>query len=137
LSLLKALVHPLELLKSPLGLLKVGRHTGEGIFNLFGLYSGQSAERFDRSGKLNRRPCTPPAPIGSKRSGTASLLFPGSGREGCADGLSHETALTQPSGITTDGSSLIVADSETSAVRVAVLVFQDQVTTLTLGRAAG
>jgi len=43
--------------------------------------------------------------------------FAGSGREALIDGNLSEAALAQPSGITTDGQRLYVADSETSAVR--------------------
>jgi sugar lactone lactonase YvrE/peroxiredoxin len=44
-------------------------------------------------------------------------VFAGSGREGLADGTFAEAAFAQPSGLTLDGASLYVADSETSAVR--------------------
>jgi hypothetical protein len=43
--------------------------------------------------------------------------FAGSGREALIDGPLMEAALAQPSGITTDGKRLFVADSETSSVR--------------------
>ncbi|HET9129325.1 MAG TPA: hypothetical protein VFO86_00170, partial [Terriglobia bacterium] len=43
--------------------------------------------------------------------------FAGSGREALIDGKLSEAALAQPSGITTDGQKLYVADSETSSVR--------------------
>ncbi|MBI5126139.1 MAG: redoxin domain-containing protein, partial [Planctomycetes bacterium] len=43
--------------------------------------------------------------------------FAGSGREGRVDGSLEGSALAQPSGITTDGNRLFVADSETSSVR--------------------
>ncbi|MDI6759371.1 MAG: thioredoxin-like domain-containing protein [Candidatus Brocadiaceae bacterium] len=43
--------------------------------------------------------------------------FAGSGREGRADGSLEGSAFAQPSGITTDGRRLFVADSETSSVR--------------------
>ncbi len=45
--------------------------------------------------------------------------FAGSGREGRADGTLASAALAQPSGITTDGSKLYFADSETSSIRSA------------------
>jgi thiol-disulfide isomerase/thioredoxin len=44
-------------------------------------------------------------------------VLAGSGREGLADGTFAEAAFAQPSGLALEGSSLYVADSETSAVR--------------------
>jgi DNA-binding beta-propeller fold protein YncE len=43
--------------------------------------------------------------------------FAGSGKEALIDGPLMEAALAQPSGITTDGERLYVADSETSSIR--------------------
>jgi len=43
--------------------------------------------------------------------------YAGSGREGRVDGALMESALAQPSGITTDGKRLFFADSEVSAIR--------------------
>ena len=43
--------------------------------------------------------------------------FAGSGREALIDGNLSEAAMAQPSGITTDGERLYVADSETSSIR--------------------
>lgn len=43
--------------------------------------------------------------------------FAGSGREGIDDGELSEASFAQPSGLTTDGSTLYVADPEASAVR--------------------
>ena len=43
--------------------------------------------------------------------------FAGSGREALIDGKLSEAAMAQPSGITTDGQRLYVADSETSSIR--------------------
>ncbi|HHT9153914.1 MAG TPA: hypothetical protein ACFYEM_10380, partial [Candidatus Hypogeohydataceae bacterium YC40] len=43
--------------------------------------------------------------------------FAGSGREGRIDGSLEGSAFAQPSGLTTDGNSLFVADSETSSIR--------------------
>jgi DNA-binding beta-propeller fold protein YncE len=43
--------------------------------------------------------------------------FAGSGREALIDGKLSEAAMAQPSGITTDGHRLYVADSETSSIR--------------------
>jgi DNA-binding beta-propeller fold protein YncE len=45
-------------------------------------------------------------------------VFAGSGREARIDGEASEAAFAQPSGITTDGRQLFVADSEISSVRV-------------------
>jgi thiol-disulfide isomerase/thioredoxin len=45
----------------------------------------------------------------------------GTGAEGCFDGLTTEAAFAQPSGITTDGSHLLIADSETSSIRAVEL----------------
>ncbi len=47
--------------------------------------------------------------------------YAGSGRENIIDGSFKESALAQPSGITTDGLKLYFADSEVSAVRMADL----------------
>lgn len=44
-------------------------------------------------------------------------VFAGSGAEGRRDGVASEAALAQPSGLTTDGARLFVADSEISSVR--------------------
>src|SRR5262245_66419560 len=43
--------------------------------------------------------------------------YAGSGREDIIDAPRLQAALAQPSGITSDGSLLYVADSETSAIR--------------------
>jgi len=43
--------------------------------------------------------------------------YAGSGREGRVDGKLMESALAQPSGITTDGKRLYIADSEVSSIR--------------------
>lgn len=43
--------------------------------------------------------------------------FAGNGRENIQDGSRHDASLAQPSGITSDGKTLFVADSEVSAVR--------------------
>lgn len=45
-------------------------------------------------------------------------VFAGSGAEGRADGPPEVAAFAQPSGLTTDGAALYVADSEISCVRV-------------------
>jgi DNA-binding beta-propeller fold protein YncE len=54
----------------------------------------------------------------------------GSGREGLEDGPLGEAALAQPSGITTDGKLLYVADSEVSAIRTVDLHPAGRVRTL-------
>ncbi len=63
---------------------------------------------------------------------TDGLIRPyaGSGREALQDGMLHEAAFAQPSGITTDGKHLFIADSETSAVRQVDLPPGKQVSTL-------
>jgi DNA-binding beta-propeller fold protein YncE len=43
--------------------------------------------------------------------------FAGTGQEDIADGAPHDAKFAQPSGLTSDGSKLYVADSEVSAVR--------------------
>ncbi len=57
-------------------------------------------------------------------------VFAGSGREARVDGSSHQAALAQPSGITTDGKKLYVADSEVSSVRAIDLDEKGEVRTL-------
>ena len=47
--------------------------------------------------------------------------YAGSSREGCLDGTLPECALAQPSGLTSDGEHLFVADSEVSAIRAVPL----------------
>jgi thiol-disulfide isomerase/thioredoxin len=44
-------------------------------------------------------------------------IFAGSGREARLDGARHASAFAQPSGLTTDGRTLYVADSESNIVR--------------------
>ncbi|MEM7554233.1 MAG: thioredoxin-like domain-containing protein [Cyanobacteria bacterium P01_A01_bin.84] len=43
--------------------------------------------------------------------------YAGSGAEGCFDGILTQAAFAQPSGITTNGEELFIADSETSSIR--------------------
>jgi thiol-disulfide isomerase/thioredoxin len=43
--------------------------------------------------------------------------YAGTGAEGCVDGSFQECAFAQPSGITTNGKELFIADSETSSIR--------------------
>ena len=54
----------------------------------------------------------------------------GSGRENIVDGPLRESALAQPSGITTDGKRLYFADSEVSAIRAADIAPGGKVETL-------
>ncbi len=56
--------------------------------------------------------------------------YAGSGRENHVDGTLANSALAQPSGITTDGKSLFFADSEVSSIRAATLPPGDQVSTI-------
>jgi len=56
--------------------------------------------------------------------------YAGSGRENHVDGPLPQSALAQPSGITTDGKSLFFADSEVSSIRAAALPPGGAVTTI-------
>ncbi len=56
--------------------------------------------------------------------------YAGRGAEACLDGELLEAGFTQPSGITTDGQALYIADSEASSIRRIDLEPQAQVTTL-------
>lgn len=56
--------------------------------------------------------------------------YAGSGREGRVDGPLLEAALAQPSGITSDGASLYVADAEASAIRSVSLQPRGHVSTI-------
>lgn len=48
--------------------------------------------------------------------------YAGTGAEACVDGQLHESAFAQPSGLTTNGRELFVADSEVSSIRGVGLV---------------
>ena len=61
-------------------------------------------------------------------------LFAGDGRENRRDGSLAEAEFAQPSGLTTDGKTLWVADSETSSIRAVSLMGKGEVKTL-VGRA--
>jgi DNA-binding beta-propeller fold protein YncE len=62
--------------------------------------------------------------------------FAGSGRETLTDGLLRRAAFAQPSGLTSDGKFLYVADSETSSLRKLPLVAEPDARVETLvGRA--
>jgi DNA-binding beta-propeller fold protein YncE len=56
--------------------------------------------------------------------------FAGNGREDIVDGPSDEASFAQPSGLTSDGKNLFVADSEVSAVRAVALANRPEVHTL-------
>ncbi|MBH8567117.1 redoxin domain-containing protein [Nostoc sp. CENA67] len=56
--------------------------------------------------------------------------YAGTGAEACVDGLLTESAFAQPSGITTNGEELYIADSEVSSIRGVKLVEPQQVTTV-------
>lgn len=55
--------------------------------------------------------------------------YAGTGSEACIDGSLNEATFAQPSGITTDGQELYVADSEVSSIR-GVGIFEPQVRTV-------
>ncbi|HEV3119976.1 MAG TPA: thioredoxin-like domain-containing protein [Gemmataceae bacterium] len=57
-------------------------------------------------------------------------LYAGNGREDIADGPLSEASFAQPSGLTSDGNTLYVADSEVSAVRAVPLGGKGEVQTL-------
>lgn len=56
--------------------------------------------------------------------------YAGTGAEACVDGNLDESAFAQPSGITTDGQELYVADSEVSSIRAVGLIEPQQVRTV-------
>jgi hypothetical protein len=56
--------------------------------------------------------------------------YAGNGRENILDGPFDKAEFAQPSGLTTDGKSLWVADSETSSIRAVPLAGKGQVKTL-------
>jgi thiol-disulfide isomerase/thioredoxin len=56
--------------------------------------------------------------------------YAGRGAEACVDGSLMESAFAQPSGITTDGKELYIADSEVSSIRGVKLVEPQQVQTI-------
>jgi len=56
--------------------------------------------------------------------------YAGTGGEACLDGLVTESAFAQPSGITSDGRELYVADSEVSSIRGIGLMLYPQVRTI-------
>jgi thiol-disulfide isomerase/thioredoxin len=49
------------------------------------------------------------------------MTYAGTGAEGCFDGLTTVAAFAQPSSLTTNGSVLFIADSETSSLRTVAL----------------
>ncbi len=56
--------------------------------------------------------------------------YAGSGAEACLDGELTESAFAQPSGITTDGQELYIADSEVSSIRSVGIAENPQVRTV-------
>ena len=60
----------------------------------------------------------------------SAKVYAGSGRENHTNGTLLESALAQPSGITTDGKNLYFADSEVSSIRVAALPPGNAVSTI-------
>ncbi|KAB8319297.1 redoxin domain-containing protein [Tolypothrix campylonemoides VB511288] len=56
--------------------------------------------------------------------------YAGTGAEACVDGELSESAFAQPSGITTDGQELYIADSEVSSIRGVGLIEPRQVRTV-------
>ncbi len=56
--------------------------------------------------------------------------YAGTGAEACVDGVLTESAFAQPSGITSDGQELYIADSEVSSIRGVGLVEPQQVRTV-------
>ncbi|MFQ4146389.1 thioredoxin-like domain-containing protein [Chlorogloeopsis sp. ULAP02] len=65
----------------------------------------------------------------NSESGTVKT-YAGTGAEACVDGSLHESAFAQPSGITTDGKELYIADSEVSSIRGVKLVEPKTVRTI-------
>lgn len=56
--------------------------------------------------------------------------YTGTGAEGCVDASLTQSAFAQPSGITTDGKELYIADSEISSIRSVGLIEPQQVKTI-------
>lgn len=56
--------------------------------------------------------------------------YAGNGGESCRDGSLTESAFAQPSGLSTDGSELFVADSETSSIRGVGIAEEPKVRTI-------
>jgi thiol-disulfide isomerase/thioredoxin/sugar lactone lactonase YvrE len=72
-----------------------------------------------------------PHQLWSHELGSDSIgVFAGSGREDVLNGPHSESAFAQPSGITSDGQFLYVADSEGSAIRKVPLSSKGEVTTI-------
>lgn len=57
-------------------------------------------------------------------------IYAGTGAEGCVDGDLETSAFAQPSGVTTDGEELFIADSEISSIRAIILDENAQVRTV-------
>ena len=72
-----------------------------------------------------------PHQLWSHKLGSETIgVYAGSGREDIVNGTLREAALAQPSGLTTDGESLFVVDSEGSAVRKITLGEEGEVSTI-------
>lgn len=56
--------------------------------------------------------------------------YAGSGGEGCVDGNFQESAFAQPSGMTTNGKELFIADSEISSIRAVEIAENSKVRTV-------
>ncbi|MBK1989008.1 redoxin domain-containing protein [Sphaerospermopsis aphanizomenoides BCCUSP55] len=56
--------------------------------------------------------------------------YAGSGAEGCVDGNFQECAFAQPSGMSTNGKELFIADSEVSSIRAVEIAENGQVRTI-------
>ncbi|SRR5579883_64298 len=56
--------------------------------------------------------------------------YAGTGAEACIDGSLAESVFAQPSGVTTDGKELYIADSEVSSIRAIQMVEPQQVRTI-------
>lgn len=72
-----------------------------------------------------------PHQLWSHELGSDSIgVFAGSGREDILNGPHSESAFAQPSGITSDGTNLYVADSEGSSIRKVPISSKGEVTTV-------
>jgi hypothetical protein len=56
--------------------------------------------------------------------------YAGTGAEGCVDGDLETSAFAQPSGVTTNGEELFIADSEISSIRAIILDENPQIRTI-------
>jgi DNA-binding beta-propeller fold protein YncE len=134
----------------------IGKHSGEGIYELFDEIIGKVVAEFDRQGKIDRKPLTfalekdkksrsvfaYPGKIAVDAEerrlfitdsnnnrivilslpGYAVLETVGSGEQGLKDGLYSEAAFNRPQGVTCVGDTLYIADTENHAIRKVDLV---------------